>query len=192
MKFSRVFLTKGIGRCVIKDRNESAKLMSFEKALRDASIAPYNWVEVNSIFPPKAKLISREEGISILNGKEGDQLFYVCAKQSSNKDGEQIGASVGIAMPLDGNMYGYLSEIHSPKTGESEKEIGDRAEDLAATMLAEIMDVEFDINQNWDEKKEIFHIDGRIVNTESLACTAVSKLGYWTTVLVAAVLLPGD
>ncbi len=51
-----LFLTKGKG--VHEDR-----LTSFEYALRDAGIAGTNLVLISSIFPPKAKLITRKEGL---------------------------------------------------------------------------------------------------------------------------------
>ena len=53
---SKVFLTKGVGRS--KDQ-----LTSFELALRDAGIEPFNLVTVSSIFPPGARLVSRNEGL---------------------------------------------------------------------------------------------------------------------------------
>jgi len=42
---TRVFLTKGKGQ-------HKEKLASFEQALREASIAPFNLVKTSSIFPP--------------------------------------------------------------------------------------------------------------------------------------------
>ena len=51
----KLFLTKGVG--IAED-----KLTSFEYALRDAGIAGTNIVLISSIFPPKAKLISRKDG----------------------------------------------------------------------------------------------------------------------------------
>ena len=50
----KLFLTKGKG--VHEDR-----LTSFEYALRDAGIAGTNLVLISSIFPPYAKLVSRNE-----------------------------------------------------------------------------------------------------------------------------------
>lgn len=41
-------------------------------------------------------------------------------------------------------MYGYLSEHHS--YGETDETAGDYAQDLAAEMLATILDVEFDVD----------------------------------------------
>ena len=52
----KVFFTKGTG--VHKD-----KLVSFEMALRNAGLAPYNLVTVSSIMPPDAEIITREEGL---------------------------------------------------------------------------------------------------------------------------------
>ncbi len=46
------------GKGVHEDR-----LTSFEYALRDAGIAGTNLVLISSIFPPKAKLITRKEGL---------------------------------------------------------------------------------------------------------------------------------
>ena len=51
---SKVFFTKGVG--VHKE-----KLVSFEMALRDAHVSPFNLVTVSSIMPPQAKIVSREE-----------------------------------------------------------------------------------------------------------------------------------
>ena len=55
----KIFFTRGVGRA-------ESQLKSFEEALRDAGIAPYNLISVSSIFPPNAALISREEGSSLL------------------------------------------------------------------------------------------------------------------------------
>ncbi len=55
-----------------------------------------------------------------------------------------IAASVGLAIPSNKNDYGYLSEHHS--FGETNQEAGDYAEDLAASMLAKSLGVEFDLS----------------------------------------------
>ena len=47
------FFTRGCG-------GHKDKLVSFEMALRDAGLAPYNLVTVSSIMPPDAEIISRE------------------------------------------------------------------------------------------------------------------------------------
>jgi len=57
---SRIFLTKGVGR-------HKEKLASFEAALRNARIAPFNLVKVSSIFPPHCKLVSVKAGLPHLH-----------------------------------------------------------------------------------------------------------------------------
>jgi arginine decarboxylase len=95
-----------------------------------------------------------------------------------------IAASVGCAIPADRSFYGYLSEHHA--FGQSEKEAGDFAEDLAAAMLASTLGIEFDADRSWDEKKEYYRLSDKIVRTTNVTQSAIVKNG-WTTVLAAAV-----
>ncbi|TLX69102.1 MAG: pyruvoyl-dependent arginine decarboxylase, partial [Thaumarchaeota archaeon] len=120
----KLFLTRGKG--IHQDQ-----LTSFEYALRDAGIAGTNLVLISSIFPPGAKLISRVEGLKLI--RPGSVQFVIYARQQSNEPHRLMAASVGIAEPADKIKYGYLSEYHS--FGETEKEAGDYAEDIAAQML---------------------------------------------------------
>ena len=60
-------------------------------------------------------------------------------------------------------------------------------------MLATTLDVEFDPDLNWDEKKEIYRISNKIVRTMNITQSAVGdKRGLWTTVLAAAILIAED
>lgn len=173
----KCFLTKGKG--VHKE-----KLTSFEMALRDAGIAPLNLVRVSSVFPPKCKILSREEGKKYL--KPGQIAFVVMSESSTNEPHRLIAASVGIAIPRDRKLFGYLSEHHS--YGETEKEAGDYAEDLAAGMLATTLGLEFDANKSWDANREIYRLHEHIVTARNIVQTAVGdKKGLWTTVLAATV-----
>jgi arginine decarboxylase len=71
------------------------------------------------------------------------------------------------------------------------KDAGDYAEDLAAEMLASTLGIEFDIDSDYDKKRDIFRMDGRIVNTQNVTAHAtVEDKGRWTTALAVAVLLP--
>ena len=74
-----------------------------------------------------------------------------------------IAATVGVAIPRDRELYGYLSEHHS--FGESEDIAGDYAEELAAEMLATTLGLEFDPDKSWDEKKEVYRLSNEIVRT---------------------------
>ena len=176
----KMFLTKGVG--VHKE-----KLASFEMALRNANIARFNIVEVSSIFPPYCELVSIEEGLEGLS--PGQIMHVVISKNSTNEPRRLIAASVGVAVPTDKSMYGYLSEHHS--YGEEADKAGNYAEDLAASMLATILGVQFDPNSSYDEKKEIWRISGKIVESFSITQTAIGDTdGRWTTVLAASVLVP--
>jgi arginine decarboxylase len=171
------FLTKGKG--VHKE-----KLTSFEMALRDASIAPLNLVRVSSIFPPSCKIISRQEGQKML--KPGQIAFAVMSDNATNEPHRLIAASVGIAIPRERKLFGYLSEHHS--FGETEKEAGDYAEDLAAGMLATTLGLEFDVNKSWDANREIYRLSDHIVAARNITQSAVGdKNRLWTTVVAAAI-----
>ncbi|MFQ5662254.1 MAG: pyruvoyl-dependent arginine decarboxylase [Terriglobia bacterium] len=178
----KIFLTKGVGK-------HRERLSSFELALRSAGIASFNLVRVSSIFPPHCKLISRTEGLKRL--RPGQVTFVVLTENSTREPHRLIAASIGLALPADKSMYGYLSEHHS--FGETEDRAGEYAEELAAEMLATTLDVEFDPDLNWDEKKEIYRISNKIVRTMNTTQSAVGdKRGLWTTVLAAAILLGED
>ncbi len=175
----RMFFTRGVGR-------HREKLASFELALRSAGIEKYNLVLVSSIYPPGCKIISRAKGLSAL--EPGQVVFCVMAKNATNESNRLIAASVGCAVPADPNAYGYLSEHHS--FGETEHKAGDYAEDLAASMLATTLGVDFDPDTSYDERKEVWKISGKIVRTTNITQSALgNKKGLWTTVLSAAVFL---
>ena len=176
---NKVFFTKGIGR----DRK---KLQSFEAALRDAGISRMNLVQVSSILPPNCEEITREQGVKLL--RPGQIVFLVMARHTSNEKNRMISASIGIAKPKDEKHYGYLSEHHS--YGQDEEEAGNFAEDLAASMLASTLGIPFDIDAAYDQKREIFHMSDKIVETKSItASTVVEKEGMYTTVISAAVFI---
>jgi arginine decarboxylase len=175
----RIFLTKGVGK-------HKERLTSFELALRDAGIAAQNLVRVSSIFPPNCKLISRKEGLKFLS--PGEVVFAVVAENSTREPHRLVASSIGLAMPADRNTYGYLSEHHS--FGEPDNVAGEYAEELAAEMLATTLNVEFDPDKSWDEKKEIYRISNKIVRTTNMTQTAVGdKRALWTTVIASAILI---
>ncbi len=175
-----LFLTKGAGK-------HKAKLASFEAALRDAGIAHFNIVRVSSILPPKIKILARNKGTILLSA--GEIVYTVMAECSTNESHRLIAASIGIAIPKDRTQYGYLSEYHS--CGETELRASDKAEDLAAQMLATTLGVPFDPDTSYDERKEIWKISSKFVKTTAVTQTAIGdKNGLWTTVIAAAVFVP--
>ncbi len=176
----KMFLTKGVGK-------HREKLTSFELALRNAGIAEYNLVRVSSIFPPHCKIVSKSDGLKELS--PGQIVHCVMSQCETNEPHRLVAASIGLAIPKDRSHYGYLSEHHSH--GQRDDVAGDYAEDLAASMLATILGVEFDPDASWDQKKEIWRISEKIVVTRNITQSAIGdKNGLWTTVIAAAILLP--
>jgi len=177
---SKIFFTKGVG--VHKE-----KLASFELALRQAGIAQCNLILVSSIFPPGCKRISKEEGIKFLS--PGEIVFCVYDRLETNEPNRLIAASVGVAVPADETQHGYLSEHHG--FGETDQKAGEYAEDLAASMLATTLGIEFDPDTAWNEREQIYKMSGKIVRSANITQSAIgNKDGLWTTVFAAAVLLP--
>jgi arginine decarboxylase len=156
-------------------------------ALRNAGIAAFNLVSVSSIYPPECKIISSEKGLAQIN--PGQIVHAVISRNETNEPNRLVAASIGVAIPRDPKLYGYLSEHHS--YGEPADIAGDYAEDLAAEMLATILDVPFDPDSSWDEKRQQWRISGKIYLTRNITQSARGdKKGLWTTVISAATLLP--
>lgn len=174
----RMFFTHGVG-------HHREELRSFEMALRDAQIERYNLVHVSSILPPHCKIIPRAEGLKCLF--PGQIVFCVMARSSTNEARRLLASSIGCAIPNDPNTYGYLSEHHS--FGQNEKEAGDYSEDLAASMLASSLGLEFDDAMAWDEKEQYWKMSGQIFRTRNETQTAIAKGNGYTTVVSAGVLL---
>lgn len=175
----RVFLTKGIGA-------HRHALTAFELALRDADIEQQNLVYVSSIVPPHCTLISREVGVEVL--KPGDITFCVMARIETNEPGRLVHASVGLARPADPDGYGYISEHHG--FGQTARQSGDHAEDLAASMLASSLGLELDPEVAWNDRRSIYEHSNLVI--ESLSMTAATEGdagGRWTCAVSAAVFL---
>ena len=174
------FLTKGVGR-------HKEQLQSFELALRDAGIQHCNLVNVSSIVPPGCKLVPREQGLKMV--QPGEITFVVLARNATNEAHRLLASSIGVAIPSGKNQYGYLSEHHS--FGQTDDKAGDYAEDLAATMLATTMGIQFDTETAWDERKQLFKTSGMIIKTANITQSATGdKNGLWTTTIAVAVFMP--
>jgi arginine decarboxylase len=178
-KPSRIFFTKGVGR-------HKDYLQSFELALRQAGIEKCNLVTVSSIYPAGCKRITKEQGIAML--EPGQITFCVMARNFTNEPNRLIASSIGVALPSDDSHYGYISEHHP--FGETEKLSGDYAEDLAATMLATTLGVEFDYETAWNERENVYRQSGKIFKSFNITQSAEGdKYGLWTTVIACAVML---
>ena len=176
------FLTKGVGK-------HKEKLQSFELALRNAGIHHCNLVNVSSIVPPGCKFLTRKQGLTLVH--PGEITFVVLARNATNEPNRQVASSIGVAIPSGNNQYGYLSEHHS--FGQTDETAGDYSEDLAATMLATTMGIQFNPETAWDERKQIFKTSGMIIKTDNITQSAKGdKNGLWTTTIAAAVFVPPE
>jgi arginine decarboxylase len=174
-----MFFTKGMGK-------DKTSLQAFEAALRDAGIAHLNLVKVSSIFPPGCKIMGKKRGLELL--RPGQVTFVVLAECRTNEPNRLTCAGVGLAVPASRQNYGYISEHHG--FGMTEKKCGDLVEDMAATMLATTLGIEFDANSDYDSRREIYRMSGQIVESRAIVQTAEGdKHGLWTTVVAAAVFI---
>ncbi len=172
-----MFFTKGIGV-------DKEKLASFELALKDARIAHLNIVSVSSIFPPHCRILDIEDGVSKL--EPGEITHCVISREQINEPGRRIVASIGLALPAESGNYGFLSEHHG--FGQTEFEAGEYAEDLAASMLANTLGIEFDPDKDYDERREVYKMSCKIVESQHFSQAALGAEGeLWTTVVAAAV-----
>ena len=171
------FLTKGIG-------THKERLTAFELALRDADIEQQNLVTVSSILPPGCAELGRDVGVATL--QPGEITFAVMARSETNELGRRINSSIGLARPSDPSMYGYISEHHG--YGMDELQSGDYAEDLAATMLASTLGIEFDPDAAWNERKRVYETSSLIIGSKSITAFAEGDdAGLWTCAVAAAV-----
>jgi arginine decarboxylase len=174
----KVFLVRGKGQ-------HREKLVSFEKALREAGISPYNLVRVSSIFPPRCRLVGKTAGLRLL--RHGQILFVVLSENATDEPGALISASIGLAIPEDPAHYGYLAE-HSD-VGKSARDISLHTEYLAAEMLATKLGERLR-EPGPGEFAKVFRVsNGLSLKTRSMTQTAKGMAGAWTTVVAAAVLV---
>lgn len=175
---AKVFLTKGVGR-------HKYQLKSFEQALRQAGVAQQNLVQVSSIVPPKCKIISRVNGLKSL--VPGQISYCVMARADTSEHGRLVASSIGVAIPRDGNRWGYLSEVHGH--GMNRRQAEDMAEDLAAGMLGTTLGLELDPDKAWSEKEQAYKASGLFIRTTNITQTARGQKDLWTTTVALAMFL---
>lgn len=161
------------------------ELGSFEMALREAGIQAQNLVYVSSIYPPQCEIVPKNIGLREL--KPGAITYCVMARTSTNEAKRLASSAIGLALPKEHERYGYLSECHG--FGRSKQEIEGLAEDLAIEFLAASLNLPFDVNKDWNERKEEWRLGGSIVKTKSVSMVKEGKKDRWLTVMAAAILL---
>ncbi|MDD8021330.1 MAG: arginine decarboxylase, pyruvoyl-dependent [Acidobacteriota bacterium] len=173
----QIFLTRGHGQ-------HREKLVSFELALREAGISPFNLVKVSSIFPPHGRVVSRQAGLKRL--QPGQIVFLVMSENSTDEAYRPISSAIGLAVPQPPGQYGYLAEHEG--FGESEREARLQAEELAAEMLATKLGQRYSPKNFKRGKANYYHLSNELtVLTRSISQIATGSKGLWTTTIAAAV-----
>ena len=160
---SEVFLVTGVG-------NHSAPVASFEHALRDAGVEPYNLVSVSSILPPEAEFVEPHEGVERLS--PGQVVHAVLGRETVTEG--RASAAVGVARAEEG--HGYFIERSGVENA------GDSAETLAREMI------------ETSETAGTSETTGGVAESFSVEATAVAEEGgdEHTTAVAAAVFVPPE
>ena len=160
---SEVFLVSGVGR-------HHARVASFEHALRDAGVEPYNLVPVSSILPPDAEFVEPHKGVKHLSS---GQVVHAVLGRDTVTEGTAK-AAVGVARSDKGHGY-FIERSGVGGTDDSAERDGDTAETLAREMV------------------ETSETAGDVAESFSVESTASAEEGDgYTTVVAAAVLVPPE
>lgn len=99
------------------------------------------------------------------------------ARNKTNEPNRHVSAAIGLAVPKEGEVHGYLAEYTSSE--ETASKAGDYAENLAATMLAMTLGAEPDSEA----------ANSKISKTSISQFALGDKGGLWTTVVAVAVFI---
>jgi arginine decarboxylase len=178
---SKFFFTKGVGV-------HTKQLMAFELALRDAGIDKCNLVKISSIIAPGCKRISLEEGAPLL--KAGEVTFAVIAQSMTNEPGQLVGAGIGMALPEDESLHGYLTEV-AESIGRTAEDIAQDLEEMAIeNIVTGWGHPEFDGDSVWQANKKEYEVYSRKIKVDHTVQTARgAENNQFTVVLTVAVFI---
>jgi arginine decarboxylase len=161
---TRMFLTKGVGV-------HRHALTAFEFALRDADIEQQNLVYAR----PFCRRAARSSA-----ARPGPTYSSQATSRSASWRARRRTNSGGMSTPAS-EQHGY---------GMTAGAAGEQAEDLAATMLASTLGLDFDPDAAWNERKQIYEHSHLIIDSTSITATAeCGPDNHWTCVVAAAVFL---
>ncbi|MDZ7689505.1 MAG: pyruvoyl-dependent arginine decarboxylase [Halobacteriales archaeon] len=161
---SEVFLVSGVGR-------HAVPVASFERALRDAGVEPYNIVPVSSILPPDADFVEPHEGVERLSP---GQVVHAVLGRDTTDEGRAT-AAVGVARADEGHGYFVERSGVSDAGGACNGAERDSAETLAREMV------------------ETSDATGEVVDSFAVEAKAsVEEDDRYVTAVVAAVFVPPE
>jgi len=171
----KIFLTKGVGK-------HRERLSSFELALGTQGLRR----ATSSASPPfslPTQIDFPQRGLKHIRPGQSRSRHQRKLHQGS---AQAHRCRIGLALPSDKSMYGYLSEHHSSVKPRSR---GEYAEELAAEMLATTLNVEFDPDCRSTKKKKVYRISNKNRPHHERHAIPVATSASLTTVLGAAILI---
>lgn len=110
------------------------------------------------------------------------------ARSETNELNRFVSAAIELIVQKDRDTYDYLSEHYA--FGETEDKATEYIEDLAVTMLATTLCIEFDSETEWEKRKHIHKKSGKIFKTKNIYQSAEgNKDGLWTSVIAATIFI---
>jgi arginine decarboxylase len=140
------------------------RLTASELALREADIEQQNLVSISSILPPGCVEMDRQNGPARC-GPARSHLPSWRARRPTRPAAGCIPASAWRVPPIP-SMYGYISEHHGYDMTRGQG--GDYAVDLAASMLALTLGIEFDPDAAWNERKRVYETSNLFIDSRSI------------------------
>ena len=136
-------------------------------------------------FTP-VKSFNVDEAKDFIDRVPGYRLTLLDVRQPGEYESEHIPGAKLIPLP---DLNDRMTELDADKPTIVYCAIGGRSR-MAAQMLATTIGVPFDLDKDYDERKEQYKLGRQIITTRQVTQSAEGqKNGMWTTVLAAAVLI---
>jgi len=174
------FFTKGTG---IHEK----EMRAFEEALRDAGVHTCNFIKTSSVIPPGCKLISKEEGIKLL--QPGQITFAIMAQSMTNEPGQMVTAGIGMAQPKDKTKHGFLTEVEEI-IGRTPEDVEQDVIEMAIENLITQWNPKFDGEKVFRRGKKNYTIEGEDILVDSIVESAqVAEKNQYTVVVVLTIFI---
>jgi len=131
--------------------------------------------------------LTASRGFPYISARSEAEIAGVLAMEMIADHAEGADAAI-IAAFGDPGLFAARELFDFPVVGMSEAAMRDYVEDLAATMLASTLGIEFNPDAAWDERKRVYELSDLIVDSLSITASAEGAAnGDWTCAVSAAV-----
>ena len=177
---TKFFFTKGTG---IHEKD----MRAFEEALRSAGVHTCNFIKTSSVIPPGCKLISKEEGVKLL--QPGQITFAVIAQSMTNEPGQIVTAGIGMAQPKDKTKHGFLTEAEEI-IGRTPEDVEQDVIEMAIENLITQSNPKFDGEKVFRKGKKNYEVEGEDILVDSIVESAKgAEKNQFTVVIAIAVFI---